>query len=59
MFKLLLIDCEKIKELGKGMHGVLANIISVPSEYEIAIEMCLGASLQNISLQTQKKMRKN
>ena len=46
--KSLLLDCEKIKELGKGMHGVLANIISVPSEYEIAIEMCLGASLQNI-----------
>ena len=35
--KSLLLDCEKIKELGKGMHGVLANIISVPSEYETAI----------------------
>ena len=46
--KALLEDCEKIKELGKGMHGVLANIISVPKEYETAIEMCLGSSLQNI-----------
>ena len=43
-----MLDCEKTKELGKGMHGVLANIISVPTEYETAIEMCLGASLQNI-----------
>lgn len=46
--KTLLKDCENIKDLGKGMHGVLANIIEVPEEYQIAIEMCLGASLQNI-----------
>lgn len=46
--KSLLLDCEKIKELGKGMHGVLASIIEVPKEYETAIEMCLGAGLQNI-----------
>ena len=56
--KLLLIDCEKIKELGKGMHGVLANIISVPSEYETAIEMCLGASLQNIVTDTEEEAQK-
>jgi len=24
--KSLLIDCEKTKELGKGMHGVLASV---------------------------------
>ncbi len=46
--KSLLKDCETIKELGKGMHGVLANIIDVPEKYQTAIEMCLGASLQNI-----------
>lgn len=46
--KSLLKDCETISELGKGMHGVLANIISVPKEYEIAMEMCLGQALQNI-----------
>ena len=56
--KSLLIDCEKIKELGKGMHGVLANIISVPSEYETAIEMCLGASLQNIVTDTEEDAKK-
>ena len=56
--KSLLIDCEKIKELGKGMHGVLANIISVPSEYETAIEMCLGASLQNIVTETEEDAKK-
>ena len=53
--KSLLIDCEKTKELGKGMHGVLANIIDVPKEYQTAIEMCLGASLQNIVTETDEK----
>ena len=56
--KSLLLDCEKIKELGKGMHGVLANIISVPSEYETAIEMCLGTSLQNIVTETEDDAKK-
>ncbi|MCI8655721.1 MAG: chromosome segregation protein SMC [Clostridia bacterium] len=46
--KELLKACESIKELGKGIHGILANVINVPKEYETAIEMCLGASLQNI-----------
>ena len=46
--KSLLLECDKDSNLKKGMHGVLANIISVPKEYETAIEMCLGASLQNI-----------
>lgn len=56
--KSLLLDCEKIKELGKGMHGVLANVISVPSKYETAIEMCLGASLQNIVTDTEEDAKK-
>ena len=38
--KSLLKDCENIKELGKGMNGVLANIIEVPDELQTAIEMC-------------------
>lgn len=56
--KELLLDCEKIKELGKGMHGVLANIISVPKEYETAIEMCLGSSLQNVVTETEEDAKK-
>lgn len=51
--KLLLKDCENIKELGKGMNGVLANIIDVPDDLQTAIEMCLGASLQNIVTETE------
>ena len=56
--KSLLIDCEKAKELGKGMHGVLANVIDVPKEYQTAIEMCLGASLQNIVTETEEDAKK-
>ena len=56
--KSLLKDCENIKELGKGMHGVLANIIEVPEEYQTAIEMCLGASLQNIVTETEQDAKK-
>ena len=51
--KSLLKDCDNIKELGKGMNGVLANIIEVPDELQTAIEMCLGASLQNIVTETE------
>ena len=56
--KSLLQDCENIKELGKGMHGVLASIIEVPDELETAIEMCLGASLQNIVTETEEDAKK-
>ncbi len=55
--KSLLKDCETIKELGKGMHGVLANIIEAPEELETAIEMCLGASLQNIVTDTEEEAK--
>ena len=56
--KSLLKDCENIKDLGKGMHGVLANIIEVPKQYETAIEMCLGMSLQNIVTETEEDAKK-
>ena len=56
--KNLLKDTETNKELGKGMHGVLANIIEVPEEYQTAIEMCLGISLQNIVTDTEEDAKK-
>ena len=56
--KQLLLDCEKNKELNKGMYGVIANLIAVPKEYETAIEMALGASLQNIVTETEQDAKK-
>ena len=56
--KSLLKDCENVKELGKGMHGVLANIIDVPEQYQTAIEMSLGMSLQNIVTDTEQDAKR-
>lgn len=46
--KQLLLDCEKNENLNKGVHGVLANLVSVDKKYETAIEMALGGMLQNV-----------
>ena len=56
--KTLLLECEKDNLLKKGVHGVLANLISAPQEYETAIEMCLGAALQNIITDTEDDAKK-
>ena len=56
--KSLLISCEKDSALNKGIHGVLANLISVDKEYEVAIEMCLGQALQNIVTDTEQDAKK-
>ena len=56
--KSLLLGCDKDSELKKGMHGVLANIIKSPKEYETAIEMALGASMQNVVTQTEQDAKK-
>ena len=56
--KSLLLECEKDNNLKKGVHGVLANIITTPKEYETAIEMCLGVSLQNIITDTEEDAKK-
>ena len=44
----LLNDAERNTALSSRIHGVVAELISVPKEYEAAIEMSLGAALQNI-----------
>ena len=56
--KSLLLDCERNTELAKGVHGVLANLLTVSKEYETAIEMSLGQSLQNIVTDTEKTAQK-
>ena len=56
--KSILQDCEKDANLKKGVHGVIANLISVPKEYETAIEMCLGQTMQNIVTDTEEDAKK-
>ena len=56
--KSILNDSTLIKELGQGMHGALANLITVPKNLETAIEIALGASLQNIVTKTEEDAKK-
>ena len=56
--KSLLEDAEKNTYLKSGMHGILANLISVDKKYEIAIEMCLGGAIQNIVTDTEEEAKK-
>ena len=56
--KALLTECEKNEVLGKGVKGVLANLVEVPKEYQVAIEMCLGQSLQNIVTENEETAKK-
>lgn len=46
--KKLLKESEKNSFLKSKMVGVLANLIKVPQKYETAIEVALGAAVQNI-----------
>lgn len=56
--KSLLEATEKDKSLSRGVHGVLANLILVEKEYETAIEMTLGATIQNIVTDTEEEAKK-
>lgn len=49
-----LIACKSDKKLGKGVKGVVAELIRVDKRYERAIEVALGSSLQNIVTETQE-----
>ena len=56
--KALLTACEKDVSLKQGVHDVLANLIRVEKDYEVAIEVCLGQALQNMVTQTEKDAQK-
>ena len=56
--KLLLTDCDKNADLNKGVHGIIANLISVDKKYETAIEMTLGGMLQNIVTDSEEVAKK-
>ncbi len=56
--KNLLLECEKNKELARGVNGVLSSLIEVDKKYGIAIEMALGGALQNIVTETENEAKK-
>ena len=56
--KALLDAIDKDDNLSKGVCGVLADLISTEKKYEIAIEMALGGTLQNIVTETENEAKK-
>ena len=50
----MLRDSGRDPELKKRIEGVVAELIRVPKEYETAVEMALGAALQNIVTPTEQ-----
>ena len=58
VIKEILLECDRNESLKKGTHGVLANLIFVPKEYETAIETAIGSYLQNIVTDTEEDAKK-
>ncbi len=56
--KSLLQEAERNSSLKEGMHGILANLISVEKKYETAIEMTLSGNIQNIVTDTEEEAKK-
>ena len=50
----LMSGASQDSDIGGRIIGTFADVISVPKEYETAIEMCLGAALQNVVVKTQQ-----
>ena len=56
--KSILLALDRDKELARGVHGVLANLLLVEEKYQIAIEMALGQAMQNIVTDTEKEAKR-
>ena len=56
--KEVLSKCQKNSAFGNNIFGALANLIEVPSKFETAIEMCLGATIQNIVTETEDEAKR-
>ena len=54
----LLDAADTNSELKKGNNGVLADIISTDDQYQTAIEMALGAAMQNIVTDTEQDAKR-
>ena len=55
--KSLLEAVENKQTVSKGVHGILANLISVDQKYETAIEMTLGPVIQNIVTDSEEEAK--
>lgn len=56
--KEVLSKCQKDEAFGKNVYGAVASLIKVPAKLENAIEMTLGASIQNIVTETEEDAKR-
>ncbi len=56
--KEVMTACRQSPELGKGIHGTIAQLVEVDKKYETAIEMTLGSTLQNIVTSSEDDAKK-
>ena len=56
--KSILNDKNLLANMNGKVHGAVANLITVPKNMQIAIEMSLGASLQNIVINSEEDAKK-
>ncbi len=56
--KQVLQACRQSKEFGNGIHGALAQLVTVDKKYETALEMSLGGALQNIVTTAEEDAKK-
>ena len=52
--KNIMYQANRNSEFAEGIHGPLANLIQVPEKFEKAIEVALGAAVNNIVVETKK-----
>ncbi len=52
--KMLMDDCDRNPQLAKRVLGVVSDLLTVPKEYETAIEMAMGGALQNIVVEDEE-----
>ena len=50
--------CRGSADFGRGIHGALAQLINTDKKFEVAIEITLGGSLQNIVTQTEEDAKR-
>ncbi|MGF7057250.1 chromosome segregation protein SMC [Brassicibacter mesophilus] len=55
--KNVLLACKNNRVLGNGVKGVVAELLNVDKDYERAIEVALGSSVQNIVTETQENAK--
>lgn len=56
--KNVLLAAKKDKTLGHGVRGAVAELIAVDKKYEKAVEIALGASVQNIVTDTEEDAKR-